>query len=517
MSEGVLHLSAGIFYLIGQIGSPFAMTYGGHQLGTSGAEFAQWTQAMASVLDAVSASAGLAASFERRAQEWQHQLLLAQQELRQVEQQRLAAEIRAAITAKELALHQTAIDQAAELDEFYHNKFSNLGLYNYLATTLTRLHREAYNVASDLARMAERAYHFERPDDSVFLGTDNWQFDKAGLLAGERLSIQLQQLENAYLTKNTRQFEITQSFSLAMLDPRALVSLREAGYCEFTVPEIFFDLAFPGQYRRIIKSVRLTIPCVAGPYTGVSAKLTLKESKVRADPIASADLVKLPPPTTPSIATSTAVSDAGVFELSYRDERYLPFEGGGAVSTWVLELPSQLRAFDYDSIADVIVHISYCSLDDEVLRTTVETALVGNLAAYASTDGMYRLLSLRHDFPNAWYKLLHPTGAAQETEFTLAQQHFPYFLSGRALSVVSASVYIQPKGSDPVDTTGLTISINGTGTTSWTTLAKTTLRTADVPVAGLALRSWSVEVTGGRLEPSVANDVLILLKYKVTL
>jgi hypothetical protein len=39
-----------------------------------------------------------------------------------------------------------------------------------------------------------------------------------------------------------------------------------------------------------------------------------------------------------AIATSNAQNDSGVFELSFRDERYLPFEGAGAVSEWSLEL-----------------------------------------------------------------------------------------------------------------------------------------------------------------------------------
>ena len=33
-----------------------------------------------------------------------------------------------------------------------------------------------------------------------------------------------------------------------------------------------------------------------------------------------------------SIATSTAQNDDGLFELNFRDDRYLPFEGSGAIS-----------------------------------------------------------------------------------------------------------------------------------------------------------------------------------------
>src|SRR5690606_20411309 len=146
---------------------------------------------------------------------------------------------------------------------FYKNKFSNLGLYTYLSTTLNRLYREAYNVAHDLAKMAERTYKFERDDDTVFIAGDNWQPERAGLLAGERLLLQLQRMEKAYLEKNIRDQELTQSFSLALLAPEALVMLRETGNSgEFTIPEIMFDLFYPGQFKRIIKSVRITIPAV---------------------------------------------------------------------------------------------------------------------------------------------------------------------------------------------------------------------------------------------------------------
>lgn len=39
-----------------------------------------------------------------------------------------------------------------------------------------------------------------------------------------------------------------------------------------------------------------------------------------------------------AIATSGAQSDAGLFELNFRDDRYLPFEGAGAISRWRIEL-----------------------------------------------------------------------------------------------------------------------------------------------------------------------------------
>lgn len=60
-----------------------------------------------------------------------------------------------------------------------------------------------------------------------------------------------------------------------------------------------------------------------------------------------------------SIVTSSGQNDSGLFETNLRDERFLPFEGAGAESTWKLDLPPDYRAFDYQTISDVVLHIRY--------------------------------------------------------------------------------------------------------------------------------------------------------------
>ena len=224
-----------------------------------------------------------------------------------------------------------------------------------------RLYRESYQMAAQVARQAERAFQFERDSTDVFIQGDNWQSEKSGLLAGERLILQLNRMEKAYLETNTRDIEVSQSFSLLQIDPNAFESLKQSGKCQFMIDETWFDLQYPGQYRRLLKSVRLSIPCVVGPYTNVGAKLQLDGSQVRRVPNADPGMLKDVPLTmTRTIATSHAQNDSGVFDLNFRDERYLPFEGAGAVnSKWSLELPSQIRMFDYGSISDVIIHLSY--------------------------------------------------------------------------------------------------------------------------------------------------------------
>jgi hypothetical protein len=66
---------------------------------------------------------------------------------------------------------------------------------------------------------------------------------------------------------------------------------------------------------------------------------------------------------TDEIVTSSGSNDSGMFETNLRDERFLPFEGAGAISTWKMALPSELAAFDYSTIADLILHIRHTARD----------------------------------------------------------------------------------------------------------------------------------------------------------
>jgi hypothetical protein len=106
--------------------------------------------------------------------------------------------------------------------------------------------------------------------------------------------------------------------------------------------------------------VSLTLPCVAGPYTTISCTLRLLENSIRIDttsgdngyqrntddsglPADDPGFVESNIPVK-AITSSGAQNDSGLFELNFRDERYLPFEGAGGVSKWSLELFSQRPA-----------------------------------------------------------------------------------------------------------------------------------------------------------------------------
>jgi hypothetical protein len=478
MTEAIFGFIAGILHLIPDTGSPFAMKYGGLAMGDGIDSYGTALGATADIASAIAISAGMEATFQRREQEWKHQIELADRELKEIERQLAAAEIRQEIVNKSLEIHDKNIEQAREVYDFYGDKFSSFGLYTWLSTQLRTLYRDAYQSALAMARLAERAYRFERDDDtSVLLDANYWDASHAGLLAGEQLSIALQNMERKFIETNYRTFEIDQSIPLAQIAPLALVQLRETGTCEFGIPETIFDLYYPGQYRRVIKAVRLTVPCVAGPYTNVGATLRLTRGQVRVEPKTEPNVLKdVPLQRSVCIAASRAQNDAGVFELNFHDERYMPFEGAGAVSDWRLELPSSLRPFDYNTISDVILHISYTAKDGGgTFKQNVETDLVTRL----KQGNLCRLFSLRHEFPTEWAKFKSQTPVSNE-RFELAvnlrTEHYPFWSQPSLLNKV---VTVELLAQNASNVTATTIHVFGSQDKHVTTTIGTLTTTTD--------------------------------------
>ena len=448
-TEATISFAAGILYLIPQLGSPFAMKYGGAELGANLSAFAFAMNGLADLGENLASSAGLEAGFDRRSQRWEHQKTVLEFEKSQAEKSLTASEIRRDILIESLAIHQKNIEQNQEVMDFFGEKFSNLGLFTWLSSTLQQLYKEAYNNAMAIVKLAEQAYKFERDDDTIFVESNYYDSSKAGLLAGNKLMLALQTMERKYLETNYRKMEINQAFSLTQIDPSALIDLKQTGQCEFSIPEVYYDLFYPGQYRRKIKAVQLTIPSVTGPYTNVSANLSLMSSFIRMKPkLGSVELKEVPKSRTTNIATSTAQSDAGVFQLNFRDERYMPFEGAGAVSSWKLSLPKTFKQFDYNTINDVILNISYEAEYDELYRDKVEEqndAIEGTLANVLKNNAISRTLSLRQEFSVDFNRLMElPTG--NEISVSIHNKHFPMFLNGKTLNISAAKlILVTPK------------------------------------------------------------------------
>ena len=231
----------------------------------------------------------------------------------------------------------------------------------------------------------------------------------------------------------------------------------------------------------------LTLPCVTGPYTTIACTLRLLKNGIR---ITTANGDNGYPHNTddqglPSdddrfvennipfkaIAASNAQNDSGVFELSFRDERYLPFEGADAISDWSRELFSDLpsnnpdpanpdfgrplRQFAYKSISDAILHIKYTARED---AGPFKNGAIAHLRDYFSQDGAtpsLRMLNLRNEFPTQWNRFLNPSNPAKGNVFELemSPELFPFRDEKKRVKI--NSVWLLARAKDGEDYTAV--------------------------------------------------------------
>jgi len=228
------------------------------------------------------------------------------------------------------------------------------------------------------------------------------------------------------------------------------------------VPEWLFDLDNPGHYMRRVKNVSLSIPAVTGPYTSVSCTLSLRKISLRKSPLlkdgeyarqgSEDDRFVDYFGTIQSIVTSSGNNDSGMFETSLRDERFLPFEGAGAESTWKLELPATFRQFDYNTISDVILHVRYTARQGGVRDEAV--AHIAELVSTANASGLALLFSLKHDFPSEWHRFA--TGNNNENfKATVKRNYFPYFTQGQDITIDAVQLHTIQNGQLKSVTPGL--------------------------------------------------------------
>jgi hypothetical protein len=419
--------------------SPVVVTeYGGDQVSRAASATASVQRSAAALLSAMSALSHTVGGFQRRQDEWKLQETLAQKEVDQIEKQIDAAAIREEIAEADLASHDKQAENASAVDEYLKGKFTNDQLYGWMQGQLASLYLQAYKLAFDVAKRAERAFRYELGlDESNFVQFGYWDSLKKGLLAGERLQNDLRRMETAYLDKNRREFEITRHVSLAQLNPVALIALTAVGECEVDIPEWLFDMDYPGHYMRRIKSVVLSVPCVVGPYTNVNCTLTQSFSRVRKDRDAedygSANHFHENVGSAQAIVTSTAREDSGLFELNFRDERYLPFEGTGAISRWRIQLPMDTNRFDLGTVRDVIFHIRYTARDGgEALRDAAWKE------AKEKVSTGVRVFDVRADFATEWNRFKNPeTGPDSKLTLHLGDEHFSFHSRDDSISITS--------------------------------------------------------------------------------
>ncbi|ABH00190.1 possible insecticidal toxin protein, C-terminal (plasmid) [Rhodococcus jostii RHA1] len=428
-----------------------ATVFGGSLLASAGRFASAVQSADATVKEGQGASALKTAGFERRADDWLLQYNLAAHELMQNGRQILTSLIAEQLAHHEYLNVQQQIANAQEMDQVLHDKFTNEELYLWMQGEISRLYYEYYRFAFDTARKAERTMKQELMsadvDAQTFVKFNYWDGGRKGLLSGDALHLDVKRMEMAYLDNNKRELELTRHVSLRQLDPVALLGLRATGSCEVSIPEWLYDRDCPGHYMRRIKNVALSVPSVVGPYTSLNCTLSLLRSSVRRSSIAGDQYARQGAEderfvdytgSVQSIVTSGANNDTGLFETNLREERFLPFEGAGAISTWKLDLPKDYRPFDYATISDVVLHVRYTARLG-IDATKVKTAL-DEMFEEPTGASLALLFSLRHDFPTEWSAFVNSTTDADFTA-TIHHDYFPYFTQAKTITIAGFDLY----------------------------------------------------------------------------
>ncbi len=464
---------------------------------------------------------------------WRHQDLMlrfnsAILEIAQIDRQIIGAQIRVKIAENDLEAHRKQAEhRTTELTYQRETKFTGEQTYQLLERSLGVLLKDAYKMAYDLAKQAERAYRFQMGDEAASFIKPNYRDGRRrGLLAGEELYLDLKRMEKSFLQADRREYEIGKQVSLLQIDPAALIDLRTKGTCEFELPEWLLNLDFPGHYFRRIKSMGVSLPCIVGPHTSVNGTLTLLSSTVRVKPAGNGeDAFRLDPVPMQSIATSSGQNDSGLFELNLRDDRFLPFEGAGAVGKWRFTLPAEFRSFDYETIADLVLHVRYTAREGGGKLAAAQTAAVKQAIATATKDGpLAQLFSVRHEFPGEWHRLVNTLGDAPRSEkLSIPLARFPLMFAGKKLkieqvqltTVARGELDVQPKLRTPVDRKLVAFPDAGQGEGGVLQRSATTVEgDGALPrvAADPAKAAWELELTGPLQD---LEDVLLVFTYTV--
>ncbi len=427
------------------IGPPFAsnVSTGGSTIGAALGFMASAAGSVAETLNLQGEIAGMRAQFKRTEQDWKLQLKIADSEIQQLDYQIEGAKWAIRAAEQELVTQDKEAEHNDAINTFMKSKFSNEQLYQWMTSKLSGLYFQTYQMAYDFAKGAEKAYVFERglPESEVnFVTGAYWDSLHKGLLSGDSLGHDLNRMEKAYLDSNARGFEITKTFSLAELDPIALLKLKDKKVCEFSLSEEVFDYDFPGHYNRRTKSVAVKI--LAGEGKVVNATLTQLNNKAVIQPDINAVKYLIEPKETqptsiradwrPSqqIAVSQpdqyTESSSGLFELNLSDDRYLPFEGTGAISRWRLALSGKKGSYQLSDITDVQIELQYTAKQG---GEAFADAVKGLLKPYDSAVH----INLATSFPNEFFAWT--SGETEEMEIVMTKDRFPNMVGNKLTAV----------------------------------------------------------------------------------
>ena len=319
----------------------------------------------------------LQAELERRKKEWTLEDEMADAEVVEVEKQEVVNEIKTQQVEKKHKSIENEILRSEQAYEVLSEKFTNNELYVWLEKELGKVFKQYVKLLLDVAKMAERVYHFEIDGKITsvcdFIKNDYWDNFRKGLLAPERILLDLRRMEKAYLENDVHEMEITRPISLKELQERAELYDYDEGFetpltdvkancsCEFQLTNNFFTNDFASHNFQRIKNVQIFVKLNGSAPTDLhylNAELNLLEGSVKNGstfvPLCVTDS---------TMATSLAHLKSRSNSNSFNSEKNGLFEGCGAISKWSLSISGLEKIGEEGNkeypIEDVIVYLTY--------------------------------------------------------------------------------------------------------------------------------------------------------------
>lgn len=382
--------------------------------------------------------AQLYASKELREREWRLQGALAAQDYAIGAQQVEIAEDQVRVAEQERVIAQMQNDNAREVVDFLAGKFTNKELYDWMSDVLERVYSFFLQQATSMAQLAQTQLAFERQEAPLgFIQPDYWEVqaeaastsapDRRGLTGSARLLQDIYQLDQYAFDTNKRKLQLTRTLSLSQLAPFEFQRFRETGILGFATPMEVFDRDFPGHYLRLIRRMRTSVIALVPPSEGIRATLSstgLSRVVVSGGLFQTITLRRDPE----TVAMSAALNATGLFELEPQPpaDMLLPFEGTGVDTQWEFRMLRSSNAFDFSTIADVLVTIDYTALNSfDYYQEVIQSAAMNRPL---SGDCAY---TFRQRFADAWYDLHNPDQSAtpMSVTFRTRREDFPPNLS----------------------------------------------------------------------------------------
>lgn len=325
----------------------------------------------------------LQAELERRKKEWLLEDEVADAEVVEVEKQEIINEIKTQQVERKYQNIEKEILRSEEIYEVLSEKFTNQQLYKHLEDDLGKTFKHYVNLLLEVAKMAEKAYHFEIDGEikqiPEYMCGNYWENMYKGLLAPEKILLDLRRMEKAYLENDEHRIEVTRPILLFenLNTPICNPSENDSTYNPSDFPdgqhievakepnifkyhikihETLFGNDFANHQNRFVRDIRLQVISnnTVESYKCLNAELSISNSVFNA-----------------VVATSMALQDAGKFDFKFIDESYSPFDGTLIDNGLEMDLKlTGLENITDKTNAKVVIFVSYTATRSSDVQST---------------------------------------------------------------------------------------------------------------------------------------------------